>query len=60
MTRHWLIKNARLINEGQSQDGDLRIRHGRIDQIGSGLTAASDETIIEARQRWLLPGMIDD
>lgn len=60
MTRHCLIKNARLINEGRRQDADLRIRHGRIDQIGSELAAASDETIIDAGQRWLLPGMIDD
>ncbi|ALN81414.1 dihydroorotase [Lysobacter antibioticus] len=55
-----LIVNARLVNEGREYDGDLRIEDGRIAQIGSGLAARGNETVVDARGRRLLPGMIDD
>ncbi len=54
-----LLVNARLVNEGREIDGDLRIRDGRIAEIGSGLSAGGDE-VVDARGRRLLPGMIDD
>ena len=55
-----LIVNARLVNEGREFDGDLRIRDGRIAEIGSGLAAGRDETVVDAAGRRLLPGRIDD
>jgi len=55
-----VIVNARLVNEGRAFDADLRIEHGRIADIGQGLSAQRDETVIDANGRWLLPGMIDD
>ncbi len=55
-----LIVNARLINEGREFDGDLRFADGRIEAIGSGLSARPGETVIDAGGRRLLPGMIDD
>lgn len=55
-----LIVNARLVNEGRESDGDLRIRDGRIAEIGSGLSAGAGEDVVDARGRRLLPGMIDD
>jgi len=55
-----LIVNARLVNEGREFDGDLRIRAGRIEQIGSGLQAREGERVVDAGGRRLLPGMIDD
>ncbi|QDH70416.1 dihydroorotase [Marilutibacter alkalisoli] len=55
-----LIVNARLVNEGREFDGDLRIADGRIAEIGTGLSARDDETVIDAAGRRLLPGMIDD
>ena len=55
-----LIVNARLVNEGREFDGDLRIRDGRIDAIGNGLTARDGDTMVDAAGRRLLPGMIDD
>src|SRR5690554_3953157 len=55
-----LIVNARLVNEGREFDGDLRIRDGRIAEIGSGLPAREGETVVDATGRRLLPGMIDD
>src|SRR5690606_19704638 len=53
-----LIVNARLVNEGREFDGDLRIRDGRIAQIGTGLGARPGETVVDAGGRRLLPGMI--
>src|SRR5690606_12456349 len=55
-----LIVNAGLVNEGREFDGDLRIRGGRIDEIGSGLAARDGEHVVDAAGRRLLPGMIDD
>ncbi|MGB3394412.1 MAG: dihydroorotase [Stenotrophomonas sp.] len=55
-----LITNARMVNEGRTFDGDLRIENGRIAQIGSGLAARAGEEVVDAAGRWLLPGMIDD
>ena len=55
-----LIVNARLVNEGRESEGDLRIRDGRIAQIGSGLSAGPGAGVVDAAGRRLLPGMIDD
>jgi len=55
-----LIVNARLVNEGRVFEGDLRIRSGRIDQIGSNLGARADEVVFDAAGCVLMPGMIDD
>ena len=55
-----LIVNARLVNEGREFDGDLRIEDGRIAEIGTGLSARSGESVVDATGRRLLPGMIDD
>jgi dihydroorotase len=55
-----LITNARMVNEGRTFDGDLRIENGRIAQIGSGLAPRDGEQVVDAAGRWLLPGMIDD
>jgi len=55
-----LIINARLVNEGCEFEADLRIGQGRIAEIGSGLSAHAGEAVVDARGRWLLPGMIDD
>src|SRR5690606_2768548 len=49
----------RLVNEGRQTEGDLRIEDGRIARIGS-LQARAGEEVVDARGRWLLPGMIDD
>jgi dihydroorotase len=54
-----LIQNARLVNEGQEFEGDLRIRGDRIEAIGPGLSARPGEKVLNANGRWLLPGVID-
>ncbi|MFO1494869.1 MAG: dihydroorotase [Lysobacterales bacterium] len=55
-----LIVNARLVNEGRVFESDLRIRSGRIDEIGRELGARPDEQVFDARGAVLMPGMIDD
>lgn len=57
---NWLITNAELINEGRRFHADLRVRGGRIDTIAPQLTARTDERVLDARGKMLLPGMIDD
>ena len=60
MTDEILIKNARMVNDGQILEGDLLIRKGRIEQIGRDLAALAATRVLEADGRLLLPGMIDD
>ena len=55
-----LIKNARLINEGAVQDGDLLIDGQRIAKIASGIDADDATQVIDANGKYLMPGMIDD
>jgi dihydroorotase len=54
-----LIRNARLVNEGRISVQDVRIRGERIDVIAPHLFARSDERELDAKGRWLLPGVID-
>jgi dihydroorotase len=54
-----LISNARMVNEGQVKEGDLLVVDGRIEQIGTGISAP-DAKVIDAAGQVLMPGMIDD
>jgi dihydroorotase len=60
MTKSTLITNARLVNEGQIIEADLRVRDQRIDKIAASIQAADNDTVIDAAGAWLMPGMIDD
>ncbi|HST45935.1 MAG TPA: dihydroorotase [Luteimonas sp.] len=60
MTRDTRIVNARLVNEGRTVDGELRIRDGRIEAIGAALAGRPGETVVDAAGMRLMPGMIDD
>ncbi|EQD28088.1 dihydroorotase, multifunctional complex type [mine drainage metagenome] len=60
MSERWLIRDAELVNEGHRWHADVRVRDGRIARIAPGLAAEPGEQVLEARGRWLLPGMIDD
>ena len=56
-----LIKNARIVNEGEIFLGELLIENGRIADLGIHPIAVDDETvIIQADGAYLLPGVIDD
>lgn len=54
-----LIKNARLVNEGQIVEADVAIHHGRIVKIGKGIRSAAD-FVVDAKGQYLLPGVVDD
>lgn len=55
-----LFKEALIVNEGEVREMDVRIKNQRIESISSSLKATPEESIVEAKGRWLLPGMIDD
>jgi len=55
-----LIVNARIVNEGAIFNGDVLIRKGRIEQIGSKITGFNADKVIDAKGNFLLPGVIDD
>ncbi len=55
-----LIKEARLVNDGQVLEGDLLVRNGRIERIDSDIGAEANTRVLEANGNLLMPGMIDD
>ncbi|HEB95732.1 MAG TPA: dihydroorotase [Sedimenticola thiotaurini] len=60
MQREILIRNARMVNDGQLLEGDLLIRNGRIERVDPEIPATPGTRVLEADGRTLMPGMIDD
>ena len=57
----YLIKNAKIVNEGKITEGDVFIENEIIKEIASSISAKnSDCQIINAEGSYLIPGMIDD
>ena len=57
----FLIKNARIVNEGSVFEGDVLIENEIIRQIANNISAkSSDCIIIDAEGSFLIPGVIDD
>jgi len=57
----FLIKNAKIVNEGSIFEGDVLIENERISQIAESISAkTSNCVIIDAEGSFLLPGVIDD
>jgi imidazolonepropionase-like amidohydrolase len=56
-----LIRGATVLTgAGERLDGtDILIADGRIQAIGKGLAAPADARIIDARSKWVTPGLID-
>ena len=54
-----LIKNVNIINEGTITEGDVLVEGKYIREIGQNLKV-SGATIIDAKGKYLLPGVIDD
>lgn len=55
-----LITGANIVNEGRISPGDVLVINGRISKIGSDLSSEQADTHIEAKGKYLLPGLIDD
>jgi dihydroorotase len=56
----FLIKSAKIVNEGTITEGDIRIRKGRIHQVAAEIAAEGNETVFDVDGRYVLPGLIDD
>lgn len=54
-----LIKNVKIVNEGQIFEGDILIENDLISKIDSAISEDADQ-IIDAAGKYLLPGVIDD
>ena len=56
-----LIKNAKIVNEGQVFEGDILIDGEYIKDVASSISAkSSDINIIDIEGRYVFPGCIDD
>lgn len=55
-----LITNANIVNEGKVFEGDVLIRDQYIDAIGKDLSSRHADVTIDARGKFLFPGVIDD
>lgn len=61
MSKSYLIKNARIVNEGEVFEGDLLIEDGRIAKIDTSIGPKSANVqVIDAEGKYLIPGVIDD
>ncbi len=61
MSKSYLIKNARIVNEGEVFEGDLLIEDGRIAKIDTSIGPKSaNVNVIDAEGKFLIPGVIDD
>jgi dihydroorotase len=58
--QNYLIRNARIVNEGRIMEGDVFIKDGRIAKIGGRLKVEGGSLEIDADGKYLLPGVIDD
>jgi len=58
MLEKTLIKGARIVNAGEITTGDVLIEGELIAEIGT-ISRSSDYRVIEARGKFLLPGIID-
>lgn len=57
---NYLIRNARMVNEGLITEADVLVKNGRIEKIGNGLSSNLHVKEIDANGLHLLPGVIDD
>lgn len=56
-----LIKNAKIVNEGEIFEGDVLIKGEFISEVANQISVkSSDWKIIDAEGNYLIPGMIDD
>lgn len=56
----FLIKNAKIVNEGDIFEGDVLIEDELITKIDNCISAKPNYTILDAAGSYLLPGAIDD
>lgn len=65
MSNPFYIHNARIVNENKQFSGGIFVQNGIISEILQGIAPAdfplpADTIVIDAQQKFLLPGVIDD
>jgi dihydroorotase len=55
-----LILNVNIINEGKVFQGDVLIKGERIEIVAPDISSRQADTVIDAKGKYLLPGVIDD
>jgi alpha-D-ribose 1-methylphosphonate 5-triphosphate diphosphatase len=55
----YCIRNARIVTPDSVIDGAARIEDGEIAAVGPNTTPADGDTVVNAREQYLLPGLID-
>ncbi|MEN2281922.1 dihydroorotase [Algoriphagus sp. SE2] len=55
-----LITGANIVNEGRISPSDVLVKNGRIAKIGSDLSSEIADIHLDAKGKYLLPGLIDD
>ncbi len=58
--KQYLIKGAKVVNEGTIKQLDVLIKGGYIEKIGASLSPKSNFEEINADGQYLIPGLIDD
>lgn len=56
----YIIRNARIVNEGTILEGDVYIRNERIEKVAPSVTVPGKAEEIDAKGLFLMPGAIDD
>lgn len=57
----YLLRNGLLLDPSQSLEaqGDLRMRDGRIVEVGGSLAPEAGETVVDCTGCWIAPGLVD-
>ena len=55
-----LIVNSKIVNEAQVFEGDVFVKNGRIEKISQTSISKNTDKIIDAKGKYLIPGVIDD
>jgi dihydroorotase len=56
----YIIKNTKIVNEGNCINGDVLIKNGRIEKIASNISSVGNLQEIDGENQYLIPGAIDD
>ncbi len=57
---NYLIKEINIVNESKTFSGDVYIKDGRIERIGSHINVPEKVLEVNGKDQFLLPGAIDD
>ncbi|MFY7672100.1 dihydroorotase [Tenacibaculum sp. MEBiC06402] len=60
MSKSYLIKNANIVNENTVFNGDVLIKDEFIAKIATDIKPSAEDIVIDAKGKYLIPGMIDD